>query len=65
MTFAQLFSALFNLGATTNFWNSSTAARDFWLLFSAAVVAGVVYFSLRAVRHRREHTHPFGHSLHS
>jgi hypothetical protein len=63
MTIAQLFSALFNLGATTNFRNSNTAARDFWLIFLAAVVAGIVYFSLRAVRHRREHTHPFGHSL--
>jgi hypothetical protein len=63
MTFAQLFSALFNLGASTNFWNSNTAARDFWLIFSAALVAGIVYVSLRMARHRREHTHPFGHSL--
>ncbi len=63
MTFAQLFSALFNLGATTNFWNSTTAAKDFWLVFSAAVVAGIIYVSLRTARHRREHTHPFGHSL--
>jgi hypothetical protein len=65
MTIAQLLSALFNLGATTNFWNSNTAARDFWLVFLAAVVAGIVYVSLRTVRHRREHTHPFGHSLHN
>jgi len=65
MTIAQLFSALFNLGATTNFWNSNTAARDFWLVFLAAVVAGIAYVSLRALRHRREHTHPFGHSLHN
>jgi hypothetical protein len=65
MTIAQLISALFNLGATTNFLNSNSAARDFWLVFLLAVVAGVVYFSLRTVRRRREHTHPFGHSLHN
>ena len=30
-----------------------------------AVLAGLVYAALRTVRHRREHTHPFGHSLHN
>ena len=63
MTIAQLVSALFNLNAQTDFWNSNTAARDFWLIFAAAVVAAIVYFSLRSLRHRRQHTHPFGHSL--
>ena len=63
MTIAQLFSALFNLGAQTDFWNSTAAARDFWLIFGAVVVAAIVYFSLRSARRRRQHTHPFGHSL--
>jgi hypothetical protein len=63
MTIAQLISALFNLNAQTDFWNSNTAARDFWVIFAVAVVAAIVYFSLRTLRHRRRHTHPFGHSL--
>jgi hypothetical protein len=65
MTIAGLLSALFNLGAQTDFWNSNQAARDFWLIFAAAVVAAVVYFSLRTVRIRRSRgpQHPFGHSL--
>jgi hypothetical protein len=63
MTIAGLLSALFNLGAQTGFWNSNQAARDFWLIFGAAVVAAIVYFSLRTMRHRREQHHPFGHSL--
>jgi hypothetical protein len=64
MTIAGLLSALFNLGAQTDFWNSNQAARDFWLVFAAAVVAGVVYFSLRTARIRRSRgpQHPFGHS---
>jgi hypothetical protein len=63
MTIGQLISALFNLNAQTDFWNSNAAARDFWVIFAAAVVAAIVYFSLRTLRHRRQHTHPFGHSL--
>jgi hypothetical protein len=65
MTIAGLLSALFNLGAQTGFWNSNQAARDFWLIFAAACVAAVVYFSLRAERIRRSRgrQHPFGHSL--
>jgi hypothetical protein len=65
MTIAGLLSALFNLGAQTDFWNSNQAARDFWLIFAAAVVAGVVYLSLRTARIRRSRgpQHPFGHSL--
>ena len=65
MTIAGLLSALFNLGAQTNFWNSNQAARDFWLVFAAIVVAGIVFFTLRSMRHRRERQHPFGHSLHT
>jgi hypothetical protein len=63
MTIAGLISALFNLGAQTNFWNSTQAARDFWLIFAAVVVAAIVYFSLRSARHRRHRGQPFGHSL--
>jgi hypothetical protein len=63
MTIAGLLSALFNLGAQTDFWNSNQSARDFWLIFGVAVLAAIVYFSLRAMRHRRERNHPFGHSL--
>jgi hypothetical protein len=64
MTIQQLLSALFNLGAQTDFWNSNAAARDFWLVFGALVIAAIVLFSLRTARHRRERQHPFGHSLH-
>jgi hypothetical protein len=63
MTIAGLLSALFNLGAQTNFWNSNQAARDFWLVFAAAVVAAIVYLGVRSVRHRRHRGQPFGHSL--
>jgi hypothetical protein len=65
MTIAGLLSALFNLGAQTDFWNSNQAARDFWLIFAALCVAVVVYFSLRTARSRRLRGphHPFGHSL--
>jgi hypothetical protein len=63
MTIAQLFSSLFNLGAQTDFWNSSAAARDFWLAFAVVVVAAIVYFTLRTMRRRRNRQHPFGHSL--
>jgi hypothetical protein len=62
MTIAGLLSALFNLGAQTDFWNSNQAARDFWLVFAVALIAGIAYFSLRLVRHRRR-GRPFGHSL--
>jgi len=65
MTIQGLLSTLFNLGAQTDFWNSNRAARDFWLVFAAAVVVAIVYFTLRAVRNRRRHAHqhPFGRSL--
>jgi hypothetical protein len=63
MTIAGLLSALFNLGAQSSFWNSNQAARDFWLIFGAAVVAAIVYFSLRSARQRRHRGQPFGHSL--
>ncbi len=63
MTIAQLFSALFNLGAQTDFWNSNAAARDFWLVFAAAVVCAVAYLTLRTMRQRRHRGRPFGHSL--
>jgi hypothetical protein len=63
MTIAGLLSALFNLGAQTNFWNSNQAARDFWLVFAAAVVAAIVYLGVRSARHRRHRGQPFGHSL--
>jgi hypothetical protein len=65
MTIAQLLSSLFNLGAQTDFWNSNSAARDFRLIFAAALVAAIVYVSLRTLRHRRHRGQPFGHSLHS
>ena len=63
MTVTGLLSALFNLGAQTDVWNSTQAARLFWIRFAAAVVAAAVYVSLRAARHRRHRGHPFGHSL--
>jgi hypothetical protein len=65
MTIAQLFHALFNLGAQTDFWNSTQAARDFWMIFGAVVVAGIVYAAARTLQYRRTHphTHPFGHSF--
>jgi hypothetical protein len=66
MTIANLLSALFNLGAQTNFWNSNSAARDFWLIFAAGVVAAVVYFTVRTLRdHRIRRGHEFGHSFHN
>jgi hypothetical protein len=64
MTISQLLSALFNLGAQTGFWNSNSAARDFWLVFTAAVVAAIAYACLRTARHRRHRGQPFGHGLH-
>jgi hypothetical protein len=65
MTIAGLLSALFNLGAQTDFWNSNQAARDFWLIFGAAVILAIAYVTIRAIRHRRmHHGQPFGHSLH-
>ena len=64
MTIGQLLSHLFNLGAQTGPWTSATAARDFWTIFAAGVVVAVVYFSLRAIAHRRRHHgQPFGHSF--
>jgi hypothetical protein len=65
MTIRQLLSGLFNLGAQTDFWNSTPAARLFWLSFAAAVVIAVGYLALGALRHRRRRGQPFGHSLHS
>jgi asparagine N-glycosylation enzyme membrane subunit Stt3 len=62
MTIAQLLSSLFNLGAQTDFWNSNAAARDFWIAFAVALVAGVVYFSSRKVRRSRR-GHRFGNSI--
>ena len=63
MTIAQLLRALFNLGAQSNFWNSSAAAGLFWIVFGTAVVAAIVYFSLRPApqRRSRHHFHRFGH----
>jgi hypothetical protein len=64
MTIAQLFRALFNLGAQSNFWNSTTAADLFWLVFGTATVVAIVYVSVRSMQHRRSrHTHPFGHTF--
>ena len=63
MTITHLLRQLFNLGAQTDFWNSSAAARDFWLVFGAAVVGTIAYFGLHALQRRRERTHPFGHSF--
>ena len=65
MTIGQMLSALFNLGAHTNFWNSNSAARDFWFIFAVAVVAGIVYASVRSVRGRRlrRDSQRFGHTF--
>jgi len=63
MTIAALLSALFNLGAQTDFWNSTSAARDFWLIFAGGLVATAANFGLRAIRNRRNHHgRPFGHT---
>ncbi len=48
MNIEQLLSALFNLGAQTDFWNSNAAARDFWSIFGAVVAIGIVAMIVRA-----------------
>jgi hypothetical protein len=50
MSIAQLISALLNLGQETGFWNSSAAARDFWILFGVAVVIVIAAMAIRSTR---------------
>jgi hypothetical protein len=53
MSIAQLISALLNLGQETDFWNSSAAARDFWIVFGVAVVIAIAAMAIRSTRDSR------------
>jgi hypothetical protein len=53
MHIAQLLSSLLNLGAQTDFWNSSQAARDFWIIFAVAVALVIAVIAVRSNNHHR------------
>jgi CHASE2 domain-containing sensor protein len=55
MHLAQLLTGLFDLRAQTNVWNSTAAARDFWM--AVAIIAALCIATF-AIRNARPHPTP-------